>query len=100
MNKKYYLISEVSDFLQIPTHKIRYIEKKYHNININKTKQRRYYSRSDIENLSKLISKNLTQKAHNKTIYNQKTAINNENIISRTDQILTKFRMLLNFLDN
>jgi DNA-binding transcriptional MerR regulator len=58
LDKKYYSISEVSSYLQIPMHALRYLEKSVScNLSINKVKNRRYYTKEDIKNLETLQSK-------------------------------------------
>lgn len=50
-NKKYYSISEVTKLLNIHSHQLRYLERLLPNLTIHKIRNRRYYTRQDIEYL-------------------------------------------------
>lgn len=51
--KKYFSISEVSEIIGLPEHKLRYIEKTNNKIKITKIRGRRYYKTSDIQLIQK-----------------------------------------------
>ena len=51
MDKKYFAISEVADILNIPAHKLRYLEKITKHMRIKKLRGRRYYTKENIERI-------------------------------------------------
>ena len=52
-NKKYYIISEVADILNLPLYKLRYLEKSKQRLKVHKVNKRRYYTQDDIDFLKK-----------------------------------------------
>lgn len=53
--KKYYNIDEVSEMLQLPKHKLRYLDKSL-GANLTKIRGRRYYKASDIDFIMKITN--------------------------------------------
>ncbi|MFP3017812.1 MAG: MerR family transcriptional regulator [Candidatus Tisiphia sp.] len=59
-NKKYYSIGEVTKLLNIHSHQLRYLERLLPNLTIHKIRNRRYYTRQDIEYLrAHMTTKNI-----------------------------------------
>jgi len=55
-DKKYYSISEVTNLLNIPSHQLRYLEKRLPYFVIHKINNRRYYTSQDIKYLKTHIA--------------------------------------------
>lgn len=79
MYKKYYTIKEVAEILSVADYKLRYLEKISPDLAIQKIRGRRYYQISDIEKL-KIVLK----------------SENGQTIIEQIDQLIKKFKNLIN----
>ncbi len=55
MSKKYYNIGEVSEMLNLPTHKLRYLDKSLGH-DITKIRGRRYYTSKDIDLIKQITN--------------------------------------------
>jgi DNA-binding transcriptional MerR regulator len=58
-DKKYYSISEVTNLLNIPSHQLRYLEKKLPELVIHQIRNRRYYTSNNITYLKDYLAKNI-----------------------------------------
>lgn len=57
-DKKYYSISEVVELLNIPSHQLRYLEKKLPELVIHQIRNRRYYTSNNIAYLKDYLAQN------------------------------------------
>jgi DNA-binding transcriptional MerR regulator len=81
--KKYFSIMEVSKITGLLQHRLRYIEKTDPNLDVNKIRGRRYYTKENIDYINNIYSTT--------TIFNF-----NLEYIKRIDQLILKFIHLLN----
>ena len=88
LTKKYFSIAEVSKMSCLPTHRLRYIEKSYPNIEVIQIRGRRYYTKENIDYINRIYATILPSATPKATI---KT---DPKIISRIDTLLTKFSKL------
>lgn len=58
MSKKYYNIGEVSEMLNLPAHRLRYLDKSLGS-NLTKIRGRRYYTLADIELIKKITNRGM-----------------------------------------
>jgi DNA-binding transcriptional MerR regulator len=90
-NKKYYSIAEVCEVTGVPAHKLRYLEKATPDIQIFKIRGRRYYTQVDIHNIKIKFG---VQDSINE-INNIAKAKDNSEILSKIDDLLSKFSAFL-----
>lgn len=83
--KKYFLISEVAQLLDVNQSSLRYIEKNNPKIKISKIRGRRYYKASDIEKIAKAIgadyNSQITQQLPDKKPINNPIKIRENNYV-------------------
>ncbi|MDG1436272.1 MAG: MerR family transcriptional regulator [Rickettsiaceae bacterium] len=97
LTKKYFSIAEAAKMTGLPSHKLRYIEKSDPSIKIIKIRERRYYTKNDIDYITKTFStqatKNILQDQISKDKILAKANMNIE-IIHKIDQLILKFLQL------
>lgn len=98
-NKKYYIISEVADILNLPLYKLRYLEKSKQRLKIHKVNKRRYYTQEDIDFLKKYYKLGSSETVDDINIMsedltNTDACIVKNYFINKIDDLITKLNLV------
>lgn len=107
MDKRYFSIQDLARITGVTTSKLRYMEKRLTNLNINKIRNRRYYSIKDVEKLLSCNDFDISLEQFKMRVKDTKTNIkksssssNSQNITGKTSDIIGKIDALLSKFQN
>lgn len=98
MDKKYYSISEASLITGLSIHKLRYVENSIPRFSVHKIRNRRYYSKKNLEVIASKLNLTLNYgqaPSNNKKVRHPALHDNQNALLSKIDSLLEKFKGLM-----